>query len=180
MRSAARLGTAVVVGLAALIGSVVTAEAAAPVPEKVVGEATPIPGRAVVQKSTMTVLAEWGYVRNRATNRCLEERPGRVIGTGSYPCRLDNDQTWQWRYAGDVSGYATWQLVNRSTNNCLDGANGRVYSHPCNSGDYQRWIRYTDETIQHWGSNGVVMLDSNAQGSAYLLADNGSAFQKWY
>jgi ricin-type beta-trefoil lectin protein len=180
MRTAAKLGTAILVGLAALTGPVAAAGATAPVPDKVAGGATPIPGRPVVQKSTMTALAEWGYVRNRATNRCLEERPGLVVATGGVPCRLDNDQTWQWRYAGDVGGWATWQLVNRSTGNCLDGANGRVYSHSCNSGDYQRWIRYQDGAIQHWGSDGVVMLDSNEQGSTYLLPENGGAYQRWY
>lgn len=180
MRSMARLGTAVLVGLAALAGPVAAAGAAAPVQDKpapVVGKATPIPGKTVMPKA---LLADWGYVRNRATNRCLEERPGRAIGTGGTPCRLDNDQTWQWQYTGDVGGYATWRLVNKSTNNCLDGASGRVYSNPCNGGIYQGWIRYTSGAIQHLGSNGTVLLDSNAQGSAYLLADNGSSYQQWY
>ncbi|WP_405055799.1 RICIN domain-containing protein [Kribbella sp. NBC_01505] len=178
MRIKAKLAMAVVVGVAALAGPV--AASAAPAPAPVAGKATLIPGQPLVKPTQKAAAADWGYLRNEATGRCLEERPGRAIGTGGVPCRLDNDQTWQWQYMGDVSGVATWQLVNRSTNNCLDGANGGVYSNPCNSGIYQGWIRYQSGAIQHLGSNGTVLLDSNAQGSAYLLADNGSGYQRWY
>ncbi|TDD59386.1 hypothetical protein E1263_15195 [Kribbella antibiotica] len=183
MRIKARLGMAVAVGLAAMAGPVVASAAAAPAkPAPVVGKATLIPGQAVVKPTQKAVAADWGYIRNEASSRCLEERPGRVIATGGTPCRFDNDQAWQWQYMGDVGGFATWQLVNRSTNNCLDGANGGVYSGPCNGGIYQGWIRYTNGAIQHLGSDGTVLLDSSAadQGWVKLRQDYGAASQRWY
>ncbi len=167
MRIRVILGSMIFAGLVAVTAPIAGASAAPPQPTDGVGYLSVRDANAAMA---------WGYVRNQATGRCLEETPGRNIGTA--PCRYDNDQTWEWR-AGTGSIY-NWTLVNRSTGNCLDSnSNLEVYAHPCNGGNNQNWLRFDNGMIRSAPTaNG--MLDSNSQGEVYVHAYNGGNYQKWY
>jgi hypothetical protein len=176
----AKLTMTVAVGLAAVAGPITTASAVpmATEPVPAAGKAIQMPAKTFVSTQQKVALDDWGFMRNLQTNRCLEERPGHAVGTGDLPCRGDNDQTWQWR-AQPRYGIAAWNLVNRSTNNCLDGSNGRVYTLACNDGIYQVWLRRTDGVMVHYQSDTV--LDGDWTGAVYLNPfAQGNNFQKWY
>ncbi|NUW40629.1 RICIN domain-containing protein [Nonomuraea rhodomycinica] len=117
-----------------------------------------------------------GYVRNKATNRCLEQGFGGAVGhVFTSPCNYGPAQTWTW-----VGGGNYRSLVNSWSQECLDGtsATGSVYTLACNGGDYQKWRLFDTGHIIQWESDQA--LDSNWEGSVYLSPINQGDYQKWY
>jgi len=119
-------------------------------------------------------------IRNRATNRCLEQALGTTAGhVFTAPCNGGSKQLWYWG-----AGSGTWtQLVNSWSSECLDGteATGRVYTLACNGGRYQQWKRdsFTSRIDHRNEINIFSALDSNWEGSVYLNSPNAGDYQKW-
>ncbi|WP_066366980.1 RICIN domain-containing protein [Herbidospora mongoliensis] len=114
-----------------------------------------------------------GYVRNKATNRCLEQGNNGHVFTSL--CHYGPTQTWTW-----VGGEGYRPLMNWHSQECLDGtaATGSVYTLSCNGGDYQKWQLGVAGHITQRQS--VQNLDSNWAGSVYLSPQNRGDYQMWY
>ncbi|TDC41666.1 RICIN domain-containing protein [Micromonospora sp. KC213] len=144
--------------------------------------------------ATLTAPAESGFVvepagvgalaavsiRNRATNRCLEQALGGSTGhVFTAPCNGGTKQLWYWG-----AGSGTWTyLINSWSSECLDGteSTGRVYTLACNGGRYQQWQKdsFTGRINHRNEINHYSALDSNWQGSVYLNSPNAGDYQKW-
>ncbi|MEV4171360.1 RICIN domain-containing protein [Nonomuraea sp. NPDC049709] len=120
--------------------------------------------------------AQSGYVRNSATNRCLEQAVGGAVGhVFTAPCHYGQSQTWTWIGTADYR-----PLRNLWSQECLDGtqATGRIYTLSCNGGNYQAWYFTPRSEIAQRQSQ--QCLDSNWEGSVYLSPCNQGNYQKWY
>lgn len=132
-----------------------------------------------------TIGAQAGYIRNRATNRCLENGVGGSVGhVFTAPCHYGSSQTWSW-VDDPICCDTTWKmLVNLWSQECLDGteATGSVYTLSCNGGTFQKWRLTSTGRIEHALSSGwqYHSLDSNWAGSVYLSPNNAGDYQKWF
>ncbi|MBG0823327.1 ricin-type beta-trefoil lectin domain protein [Planomonospora sp. ID91781] len=152
-----------------------SAAVAAPIAAASATQATPAESGFVMESVSIGAQAA-GYLRNRATGRCLEQGWDGHVFTN--PCNYGPAQTWTW-----IGGERFKSLVNSWSQECLDGtsATGRVYTLSCNGGDYQKWSlgEYGHITQRQALQN----LDSNWEGSVYLSPQdryNTNNHQKWY
>ncbi|TDC72977.1 hypothetical protein E1193_26595 [Micromonospora sp. KC606] len=126
-----------------------------------------------------------GYIRNKATNRCLENAYGGTVGhVFTAPCHYGSTQTWTW-HTNPICCDTTWKtIVNLWSQECLDGndSNDSVYTLSCNGGTYQKWRQGSDGRIEHALVSGwqYHSLDSNGAGSVYLQPNNSGNYQKWH
>ena len=69
---------------------------------------------------------------------------------------------------------------NLATSFCLDGnAAGKVYTHGCNAGAFQRWNVTGGATVVLKNVRTGRCLDSNTRRQVYTHGCNGGSFQKW-
>lgn len=154
------------------------AAVATPITATLTAQTTPAESGFTMEPADVGALA--GVIRNKATNRCLEQAYGGATGhVFTAPCHYGSTQTWSW-----VGNYEWKNLINSWSQECLDGteSTGRVYTLACNGGRYQQW-RYNSVTsrIDHRNEINVFSaLDSNWEGSVYLNPPNAGDYQKWF
>jgi hypothetical protein len=69
---------------------------------------------------------------------------------------------------------------NLATSFCLDSnPAGKVYTHGCNAGAFQRWNVTGGTTVQLKNVRTGRCLDSNTRRQVYTLRCNGGNFQRW-
>ncbi|MCD9140869.1 RICIN domain-containing protein [Streptomyces albireticuli] len=118
--------------------------------------------------------------KNAKTGMCLSWGNAPTVETNKYDCSAKyakwfEEEQSNGSFRMKINQIGVWDQY------CLDSSDaGRVYTKPCNSGNYQKW-RHT-HTSTGWKVTNVAtgrVLDSSDGGKVYTKPDNGGKYQRW-
>lgn len=113
-------------------------------------------------------VVKWGNVK---TGRCLQTFGGIVVTD------VCGRVSTEWSRQGHTG---LTKIIEYTGQFCLDSDHqGRVYTIPCNGGDFQLWRMSASPTLTIVNHATSRCLDSNEAGQVYTLPCNGGQFQRW-
>jgi serine/threonine-protein kinase len=114
-------------------------------------------------------------LENAATGRCLRASSSSGAVSTTTCSRTSSLQIWTLTYDG-----SRYQIKNFGNGWCLDGNSTSIYTHACNTGSNQDWIRQSSATYRFMNDATGKCLDSNSSGTVYPHSCNTGNNQKWY